>query len=153
MNQREINFVNDLKKVVLEKVKFDELYQQNELIDLLGISRNSFRKYFSYDKEWASKATMVFGQKKFFKGYLVRERAIDLVYQGWSVNLDRDIDRVKEILAPYGDNVYFEIKTNEDYEHEIEGSSRFHKFGGFGTVEEEHYWMLKLNDKLNDSGD
>lgn len=142
--------MKELKKTVLKKVKFDELYQQNELIDLLGISRNSFRKYFSYDKEWARKATMMFGQKKFFKGYLVRQQAIYIVYKGWSVNLDKDIERAKEILAPYGDNVILEIKTREDYEFEIEGSSVYCAFGGFNTIEEEHYWELKLNDKLDD---
>lgn len=150
MDVREFNFVKELKKTVLKKVEFDELYQQNELIELLGISRNSFRKYFSHNKEWASKATMMYGQKKFFKGYLVRERAIDLVYQGWAVNLDKDVEKIKEILAPYGNNIEFEIKTLEDYEHEIEGSFVFSAFGGFNTIEEEHYWQLKLNDKLNE---
>lgn len=151
MNQREFNFVKELKKTVFKKVEFDELYQQNELIELLGISRNSFRKYFSYNEEWAEKATMVFGQKKFFKGYLVRERAIDLVYQGWAGNLGKDIEKVKEILAPYGNNIDFEIKTLEDLEYEAEGSFVFSAFGGFNTVEEEHYWTLKLNDKVNDA--
>ena len=151
MNQREFNFVKDLKKVVMEKVEIDELYQQNELIELLGISRNSFRKYFSHDKEWAKKATMTFGQKKFFKGYLVREQAIYLVYKGWSANLEMDIEKVYDILAPYGNKVYCEIKTIEDYELEHEHSERYYKFGGFGTIEEEHYWELKLNDKLDDS--
>lgn len=145
---QEIAFLNDLKVEIFEKIEPFELYQQKELIEMLDISLTTFRKYFSYNDAFLKEALMVHGQKKFYKGYVIRSRMIELSYDTWNIEYEKAIEEVEKILDPFKDRVSYEIKTIQDYEYEEIGSDVFVKFGGYNTENEKKFWNDKLKEKI-----
>ena len=145
---QEIAFLNDLKVEIFEKIEPFELYQQKDLIEMLDISLTTFRKYFSYNDKFLKEALLTYGQKKFYKGYVIRSRMIELSYATWNVEFEKAKEEVERILAPFKSKVNFEIKTAQDYEYEKIGSDVFVKFGGLNTEEEKKFWEDKLKNKI-----
>lgn len=145
---REVKFLSELKPIIMKNVNQFDLYQQKELVDLIGISGMSFRKYFSSDEEWNEKSMMIYGKRKFFKGYQIRLKIIDLVYESWSFDFEEDKKKIEKIMAPYENRVGIEFITNEDYEYDNEASNIYAFFGDFNKKNESKYWAEKLNEKI-----
>lgn len=145
---QEIAFLNNLKVDIFEKIEPFELYQQKELIEMLDISLTTFRKYFSYNDKFLKEALLTYGQKKFYKGYVIRSRMIDLSYETWKIEFEKAKEQIEKILEPFKGRVDFEMLTIEDYESNEIGSDRFVKFGGFNNENEKKFWDEKLKEKI-----
>lgn len=71
-------FLIEIKKNAKKNICPDELYSQQELLEKLEIARNSFKKYFSSDQSWFSKACLKKGRVQYYKGEYVIHKAISI---------------------------------------------------------------------------
>lgn len=149
MDVREFKFLINLKKDIRDKIKVDELYQQRELLELLGISAGSFRKYFSSDEEWDKNAKLEYGKRKFYKGSCLRMKILNLVSDEWYERFKEDKVILDEILDKYKDFLEVEIRSYSSDEYEIE-DYLLHKYLPQDELREEQYWTLRLHDKIDD---
>lgn len=145
MNKVEYFFLKDLKTKIVKDIKYNELYQQKELLEILDISLNSFRKYFTSDKEWVEKAGLSYGQKKYFKGYYLREK-ISIIFSAAMADSYRE-DKIilNEIFEKYYPYLEVQISSDEDLE-EIFEFDRYKKL--FETQSEKDFWNQKLKEKI-----
>lgn len=72
------SFLLEIKSNAEKNIKPDELYSQQEVIEKLAIARNSFKKYFSSDKEWLSQACLRKGRAQYYKGEFIIYKAISI---------------------------------------------------------------------------
>lgn len=148
MDTREINFLIELRDKILDRINLFELYQQKDLIDILDISLNSFKKYFVSDDEWIDKAQMVFGQKKYYKGLYLKEKILNLCYTAENADFFKALSKAREILSEFDGRYNLEVKHSyEKTELEIDDLFLVKNERFFGLEEEEEkFWKGKLEE-------
>lgn len=146
MEQREVNLLLNVKDIILDKIKPLELYQQKDLIELLDVSLNTFKKYFTSDEKWCDDALMYLNRSKYYKGYYLRTKAIELWGMAEKHDLLLAIKKANALLKDF-EGQYI-LKPNDEFALDLILMNQEHNeyFSHFlGNKDEENiYWEEKL---------
>lgn len=148
MEQREVNLLLNVKDIILDKIKPLELYQQKDLIELLDVSLNTFKKYFTSDKKWCDDALIYLSRSKYYKGYYLRMKAIELWGYAEKHDLLLAIKKANALLKDF-EGQYI-LKPNDEFDLDQilmnqEYNEYFSHFLG-NKDEENSYWETKLKE-------
>lgn len=142
INMSSSSLLAQVTKNAKSNIDSSELYSQQEVIDRLGISRNTFKKYFSNDAEWFDKACLTKGRAKYFKGIFLIYKAIDLSAYEYNENFWRAVEEAEQILAPY-EMADVVVHTPAEFEKTVLSWELEESLGELN----DNYWKMKLEDK------
>lgn len=153
----------DLKMNAKKNINSSELYSLQEVSEKLGIAQNTFKKYFTSDLEWFSKACMKKGRAKYFKGDMIISKALEVsdseYLSNFYVSMNeafKEVDRVFSSISDYLNDPSPTFYTMKPIEKNLIDKEKLVKtFKDFREKElknnvsfkDNSYWQAKLAEK------